>query len=401
MSMKTENRRVQMIAYTTYSTDARVRREAETIAALPNYSVSVLVLKERPEPRTYELDGVQVEELDVQKYRGRSMAQYLLSYVRFMLAASLRCARLAFTKRPDVVHVHNMPNFLVFAAVVPRLAGSKVILDIHDTMIETYATKFSGWSSRVIGTALALEESISARLAHTIICVNHTQRQAVIDRGIPERKIVVSMNLPDPKKFSRAESENGSATNGSFKLVYFGTITKRLGIDLAIRALAQIRDRISGVEFHVIGSGEDREEFHRLGQELGLDSVVRFSQGAVPLNELVPMVKRMDLVVVPNRRNIATELMLPVKMLEGIALGLPVVAPRLRTIQYYFQDDQVFYFEPENVESLAAAILKSYEDCERRRQTAARGMTFLSQYAWDTHKLDLINAYRSLTATSH
>ena len=56
----------------------------------------------------------------------------------------------------------------------------------------------------------------------------------------------------------------------------------------------------------------------------------------------------MDAVVVPNRRNAATELMLPVKMMEGIALGLPVFAPRLKAIEHYFSGDQIFYFDPDD-----------------------------------------------------
>src|SRR5438874_1294372 len=192
------DRHICMIAYTTYSTDARVRREAETVAALTPYRVSVLVLRERAEPRTYLLDGVEVKELDIPKYRGKSALQYLLSYVRFLMLAFFECTVSLWKSPPDLIHIHNMPNFLIFAAILPRLFGRKIILDIHDTLIETYSTKFTGVWSRVLRAVLAVEEFVCCKLASRIVCVNSMQRQALVNRGLPDRKLTVVMNLPDP-----------------------------------------------------------------------------------------------------------------------------------------------------------------------------------------------------------
>ena len=119
-------------------------------------------------------------------------------------------------------------------------------------------------------------------------------------------------------------------------MVYFGTITHRLGVDLVLRALYEIRAAVSGLQFFIYGDGDGRKECLEICRELGIRDMVQFSETAVPLDDLIQKVRDMDLVVVPNRRNVATDLMLPVKMLEGIAMGIPVVAPRLRTIEHYF-----------------------------------------------------------------
>jgi hypothetical protein len=116
-----------MIAYTVYDFDARVRREAETLAS-HGFRVRCLTTKSGPTSRRYVLNGVEVDELRVAKYRGKSQFVYLTSYLRFLLASSLACLRLLFARRLDVVHVHNLPDFLVCAALVPRLAGRKVVL---------------------------------------------------------------------------------------------------------------------------------------------------------------------------------------------------------------------------------------------------------------------------------
>ena len=96
--------------------------------------------------------------------------------------------------------------------------------------------------------------------------------------------------------------------------------------------LANLTSHGPDLELHIIGDGEHREEFQRLCESLGVEKNVLFYEKIYPVNELPQVLQDMHLVIVPNRRNAATELMLPVKMLEGVALGIPIAAPRLKTI---------------------------------------------------------------------
>ncbi len=119
-------------------------------------------------------------------------------------------------------------------------------------------------------------------------------------------------------------------------------------------------------------------------------------RGSVPLEALIPIVCGMDLGIIPNGRNIATELMLPVKMLECIALGIPVVAPRLKTIVHYFTEEMVFFFEPDDVDSMAAAILAASASEEERLRKAREARRFLEKYGWESHKTDFVEMYKTL-----
>jgi len=389
-----------MVAYTLYLSDARVRREAETLAAVPGYKVTVLALKgaEAP-PQSYEKEGVQVRELGAGKYRGQSMLQYLLSYLKFTVLALGACTVLFLRRKVDVVHVHNMPNFLVFSAIVPRMFGRKTILDIHDTTIETYEAKFKRTYSRLLFYLLRLEELLSSTLAHRVICVNEVQREALVKRGIPERKMLVSMNVPDRRIFQERKQDT-TQKKDTFKLVYFGTVTRRLGVDLAIRAVANVARSTPGIEFHVIGGGDDLSEYVSLSKELGAERIVRFYEKGFPLEELVKALDGMDLGLVPNRRSAATELMLPVKMLECVALGIPVVAPKLKTIRHYFPEDALVYFEPGDVDSLSKAILDAWTSEPMRREKAGNAKSVLKEYEWESHKSGLIDLYRSFDGGS-
>ena len=104
----------------------------------------------------------------------------------------------------------------------------------------------------------------------------------------------------------------------------------------------------------------------------------------------------MDLGIVPNGRNIATELMLPVKMLECIALGIPVVAPRLKTISHYFTEEMVFFFEPDDIDSMSEAILAASASEESRLCKAREARRFLDKYGWESHKSGFMEMYENI-----
>ncbi len=384
-----------MIAYTTYSGDPRIRREAETLASFNGNSVYIVVPKEGLSRKKYRMDGVNVIEANVRQYQGKSKLKYIISYLRFMILSFISCSWCLFGGKIDIVHVHNMPNFLVYVAILPRLFGKKLILDIHDSVPETYAGKFENRSGKLF-KLLCLEEKISCRFVNKIICVNHVQRDVLTNRGILSSKIEVSLNVPDHKRFILKEnSKDTKIALGNFKLVYHGTITKRLGVDLAIQAVAKLMCKIQGLEFHIYGIGDDVVEFKELSKNLKVDHAVFINRG-VPIESIVSILDGMDLGIIANRKNIATELMLPVKMLEYIALNIPVIAPRLKTIQYYFTDEMVNFFEPGNIDDMARAILELYNDESKRVKQVQMARKFIEKYGWEHHQMDLVNFYNKL-----
>jgi len=384
-----------MLAYTDYSLDARIRREAETLV-LHGFDVIIFVPKEGKEKHDYELGGVNVQELDIAKYQGKKNTAYLMSYVRFTLWAFLKCSALFFSRKLDIFHAHNMPDFLVFAGVVPKLFGKKVILDIHDSMPETYITKFDN-ANQLIFKILCWEEALCCKLANRVVCVNHPQGQVLAARGIPDSKICISMNVPDHRRFNLDEKKKHPKNNDSqFKLIYHGTQAKRLGVDLTIRAVARLTEEISDLKFYNFGTGDDLDAFIGLSESLGMENHIDFSKVNVHIEKLMAILSQMDIGVVANRKNKATELMLPVKMLEYVALDIPVVAPRLKTIQYYFSEDMVAYFDAEDVDSLSAAIMGLYKNEKKRKKQVQAARRFIERYGWENHQFDLIDMYNEL-----
>jgi glycosyltransferase involved in cell wall biosynthesis len=387
----TTPKRVCMIAVTNYPFDGRIRLEAESLVEW-GYEVSIFVPKAKATPRTYTLAGVTVNELDAVEYGGKNIFKYLFSYVKFTILAFVACTGLFAKSKVRIFHVHNMPNVLVFAALIPRLFGCTIILDVHDTVVETYQAKF-GTKSRFLLGILRFEEWISCSMAQKIICVNHVQRESVIKRGIAAEKIATVITMPKFNSQPRAtQRRNQSET---FRMVNHGTISKRLGNDLIIEAAAQLVREIPGFELHIIGAGDGWDECKRLSESLGLAERVHFHNG-VPWDELAKKLELMDVGIVANRVNAATELMLPSKLIDYVVLGIPAIVPRLKTIQYYFTPGMVSYFEPENVESMVATTVSVYKDKEGREEQSRNAKSFLEKYGWHNPQNGLRGLYDGL-----
>jgi glycosyltransferase involved in cell wall biosynthesis len=83
--------------------------------------------------------------------------------------------------------------------------------------------------------------------------------------------------------------------------------------------------------------------------------------------------------------------MLPVKMLEYAAMEIPTIAPRLRVIQHYFDDDSALLYEPDDADDLARCIIAAYLDrgvLDHLRTGLSR---FNAKYNWPSMERDYLH----------
>ena len=365
--------------------ETRVEREA--IALLKQgYEIDVICLRDQDDPSFSVEEGVNVYRLPVRRRKGRGATGQLVEYLLFFLLAALKLTGLHFKRRYCAVQVHNLPDFLVFVALVPKIMGAKVILDIHDIMPEFYAVKFNVDMSNFFVRLVKLQERISCMFADRVITVTEPWRQKLIERGVTASKTFVVMNVADARFFYRQPQAESPEGDEYFKLIYHGILSPRYGIDLTVRAVAKLRHEIPALRFIIHGGGDiwrkELNALRALTEELHCQEHIIFSTQFVPTAELPALVRAADAGVVSYRRDVFTDGILPTKLMEYIALGLPVIAARSPVIDAYFNDTMLQLFEPENVDALAEAIATLYHSPQRRADLIAGSNEFNRQYSW-------------------
>ena len=350
------------------------------------YEIDVICLRDQDDPSFSVEEGVNVYRLPVRRRKGRGATGQLVEYLLFFLLAALKLTGLHFKRRYCAVQVHNLPDFLVFVALVPKIMGAKVILDIHDIMPEFYAVKFNVDMSNFFVRLVKLQERISCMFADRVITVTEPWRQKLIERGVTASKTFVVMNVADARFFYRLPQAESPEGDEYFKLIYHGILSPRYGIDLTVRAVAKLRHEIPALRFIIHGGGDiwrkELNALRALTEELHCQEHIIFSTQFVPTAELPALVRAANAGVVSYRRDVFTDGILPTKLMEYIALGLPVIAARSPVIDAYFNDTMLQLFEPENVDALAEAIATLYHSPQRRADLIAGSNEFNRQYSW-------------------
>jgi glycosyltransferase involved in cell wall biosynthesis len=388
-----------MLAHTYYQRDPRVRREAEALAE-KGVEVHVIALSEGGAtpgargPRQTVVNGVQVHHLPISRRRGGAL-RYVYEYLMVGLLGGLKLARLHFQGGLDVVHIHNMPDILVCAAIVPRLGGSTVILDIHDPMPELYLSWHHGASSKLAAGLLRLQERISCWLADRVISVNETMRENLQKKGVADDKIFIVHNFPDQKLFPvRDAPTSWPRSRDSLVMLYCGTITEHYDLGLAVRAIARLAGEIP-VKLRIVGEGNRLAGVLDLASTLGVRDAVEHI-GLVPLDRVRDEMQKADVGISCHRAGIFGDLYFSTKIVEYVTQGLPVVSPRTYTVEKYLSADCLFYFEPGDDVALADTLRAMWRDPSEVLTRLSRARQLVPRLSWQAEKVEFQSFYGEL-----
>jgi glycosyltransferase involved in cell wall biosynthesis len=374
-----------MVVYARYPLgETRVQREAEALID-HGYEVDVICPRIRGEPTVDNHRGVQIyREFCLPARLGGGLAGQFLRYFRFLVSVAITLTRLHKQRPYDTIQIHNLPDFLVFSALIPKLSGVPVILDLHDLMPEFYAGRFGHHGNSWLVRLIRWQERLACGFADHVITVSEHWRQALIERGVSAHKCSVVMNVADDNIFHLPEDGRPHLPdNFEFRLIYHGTIVYRYGLDLAIRAIDQVRHDIPDIHLTILGGGHYVPALIQMTRELDLGNHVTIYDKLRPAEELPEIIWTADVGIVPYRNDAFTDGLLPTKLMEYAALGVPAIAARTSAIKAYFSDTMVEFFEPGDADDLARCICRLYKNRERLAELAQGCRKFNQRYNWN------------------
>ena len=389
-----------MVLFSFYPEDPRPRRAAEALISA-GMSVDLVCLREsREEAKREVFNGVDIRRVPVNKRRG-SVLGYLYQYSAFLLMSSWIIAVRSLSRRYDLVYVNNMPDFLVLSGLFPKLFGAKVLLDIHDPMPELMMTIFELPEDARSVDLLKLQEKWSIRLADSVVTVNRACARIFASRSCASKKITVVMNSPDENifQFRDVHLSNTPRGNKPFVIMYHGSLVERNGLELAIKAFARVRSTIPNAELRIYGSRNPfLDRMMEMVKKQGMEGSVHYL-GPKPLEKIVEAIEESDVGVIPNLRNIFTELNTPTRIFEYLALGKPVITPNAPGITDYFDEESLVFFELGDDADLARKIEFVFNRPERAVEITKRGQEVHQAHMWREERMKLIGLMTRLLSS--
>lgn len=360
--------------------DPRPTRAISALAA-EGHEVDVICLAGQDEPRRERNGSVRIWRVPIPRLRSSGALPYLAQYLCFAVVAGVLVTALHLRRRFDLVQVHTLPDTLVFSALIPKLTGARILLDLQEAAVEFFMVKFDRPRDSRFVRLVAAAEQASIRFADFATTCTAQMREAFVARGADPDRLGVVLGSSDEAVFDTVRHPPRGSDGDRFVLVSHGSIEERYGIDTGIRAVALLRDELPGLRFEVIGDGSYRGEAQALSQELGVAGRVTFSDGWIPMRDLLEALASADAGLVAIRKDPFRDLVHTLKMFDMVTMRLPVAVARTRSVQAYFDEDCFEYFESGDHEALAQAI-RRMQDPAHRAALVERATEAVAPYRW-------------------
>lgn len=390
--------RVCMVVYSYYPMDQRVRREAESLVER-GAEVDIICARDNDEGKIGEHRGVRIYRLPLHIRKYKSPTQYVYQFTLFLLMAAFLLSIKYFKKGYHVVHVHSIPDFLVFCAIIPRLFGAKIVLDLHEMNPEVHAVRLGLPLRHWAVLPILWAEKASTRFAHQAITTNDT-RLKIIKRRTGANDIDVIMNLPKENLYKLRDMSKFIKEwdlQDKFVLSYAGTLNPERELDVVFKAISIAKKRIPGITLVICGYGDDDyiQYLKELILEKELEDNIIFV-GYVSLEELLNYVAISNVAISPYANNPSQNLGLPTKAFEYLMVPKPIIMSGLHVMRKTF-GRYVLYYEPSNAKDLADKIFEIFS-----KENEWNGIAVKAQKAifekYDPRKMEqrLVNIYCKL-----
>lgn len=327
----------------------------------------------------------------------------LLSYVDYVRHMSQRVKEVVDIENPDIIHAHSpMLNGLV-ALKVGKETGIPVMYEVRafweDAAVDTGKIKEFGFQYKIIRS---IEQYVFNK-ADRIACICEGLRKEIISRGISASKLITVPNAVNLDKFQpikevNIELKRKLGLEDKVVLAFLGSFFKYEGLEFLIKSLPLIQSRI-GKKVHIllVGGGNEEDNLKRLASELGVGESVTFT-GRVNYNEINDYYSLVDLLVFPRETIRLTELVTPLKPLEAMAQGIPLIASNIGGHRELIEDDVTGgLFDPESPEALADKVVELLLDSNKLKRYVENGLSYVrNERRWDKTAQRYLPVYESM-----
>lgn len=363
-----------MVLKGNFPPDARVRKEAK---ALIGSGHEIRLLCRGEEPKEQNIGGLSVRKIVHKRWEKTDLFNLKNLYGitrKILLFVDARWERELHTELSnndfDMIHVHDLP----LARTVLKVSEKPIILDLHenykeavkqyrkssktDPLVRRIAKKlfWPTWRYRKLQ-----KESISN--SEHVLAVTPEAREDYIDSGADPSKVTVISNTVDLEWFDKCLNNSEISQSKGTTLTYVGTLSgTHRGIDILIRAIPKIINKIPKVKLRIAGGGKEEPHLKQLADDIGVKNHVEFT-GWVEEKTIPNYIASADIGVIPHRTNTHTNTTVPHKLFQYMAAGIPVLATNTKPVKRIIEETKAGLItksdDPDQMAKGAIKLIKS------------------------------------------
>jgi glycosyltransferase involved in cell wall biosynthesis len=375
--------------------DRRVWLEAKALAAA-GYCVSVISPTGRGwDERLEDIEGVHIYRYPQPPEAREGAVAFGLEWVLSLWHMFRLSYRVQRERGFDVIQGCNPPDLIFLPALWWRLAGVRYLFDHHDVCPELFEAKFG--RRGILWHAMRLFERLTFAAASVSIATNESFREIALTRGrMPPEDVFVVRSAPDAD--FRPNPKKGAAA-GVTRIGYVGVIGQQEGMDVLVSAAEHLIERLrrGSVHFEIVGFGPELEHVKANVASRGLDGYFTFHGGRFG-SDLVEVLSRCDIGVAPDPKNPMNDISTMNKVMEYMALELPVV--QFDLIEGRASAGQAgLYAHANDPADFARKLAELIDDPQLRRRMGRVGRRRVDDVmSWTHSKVQLLRAYDRIFA---
>jgi PEP-CTERM/exosortase A-associated glycosyltransferase len=309
-------------------------------------------------------------------------------------------------EKPDVIHAHSPALNGLAALKAGRKSGLPVVYEIR-----------AFWEDAAVDHGTCKEDDLRYRLtrkmethvvkqANAVTTICEGLKADLIGRGFPDSKFTVIGNavnidqfevITEQDKIDNTDLANTLKLAGCDVLGFLGSFYAYEGLDLIIAAMPAILAQNPNARLLLVGGGPQEQSLKQQVTLLGLEGKVVFT-GRVPHSEVGKYYSLVDLLVYPRKAMRLTDLVTPLKPLEAMAQGKPVIASDVGGHKELIIDNKTgFLFKAGDVEQLSERIVTLLNDKETLKSVLVHGRDYVENVRnWQNSVSNYLPLYQSL-----
>lgn len=306
-------------------------------------------------------------------------------------------------EKPDILHAHSPALNGLAALRAARISGLPVVYEIRAFWEDAAVDHGTCKEGDLRYTLTRQLENYVVSRADAVTTICEGLRADLVSRGYAADKFTVIPNAVNIDQFqlcgpkdAALEAELG--LGGCEVLGFLGSFYAYEGLDLAVRALAQVHQQAPQLRLLLVGGGPQEQQLKQLVEQLGLKDKVIFT-GRVPHADVDRYYSLVDLLLYPRKSMRLTDLVTPLKPLEAMAQGKLVLASDVGGHKELIRDgDNGYLFPADDVEALAAKMLQLLADRGQWPQVLQRGRAYVENVRnWRVSVSHYLPLYQRLT----